>query len=183
MRSDAESEWSVLLAAANRGDAAAYRRFLTQVAPALRSFVRRALSRSGAPQADAEDIVQEILLAVHLKRQTWISSAPVAPWVFTIARHKTIDFLRRHGRRVHLPIDDFTEVLSAGADAPDLIGTDIDRCLATLSPVQRKVVRSIAVDGASIAQTATNFSMSQGAVRVALHRGLAALAAKFSSER
>ncbi len=91
--------------------------------------------------------MQEILLAIHLKRQTWISGAPVAPWVFTIARHKVIDFLRRRGRRIHLPLDDFAETLAAESEEPSLIGADIDRHLDSLSTVQRKVVRSIAVDG------------------------------------
>ncbi len=182
MRDDRESEWGFLLRAANAGDALAYQRFLVHLTPALRSFVRRALARAQAPEADSEDIVQETLLAIHLKRQTWIASAPVAPWVFTIARHKIIDFLRRRGRRLHLPLDDFAETLAAEADAPSLIGADIDRHLDSLSTVQRKVVKSIAVSGASIAETAAELSMSQGAVRVALHRGLAALAAKFSTE-
>ena len=181
MRNEQESEWTRLLRAANAGDAPAYERFLTLSAPALRSFVRRSLARAAAPEADAEDIVQEILLAVHLKRSTWIESAPVAPWLFTIARHKTIDFLRRRGRRIHLPLEDFSESLAAETEEPSLIGVDIDRHLDSLSSVQRKVVRSIAVTGASIAETAADLSMTPGAVRVALHRGLAALAAKFST--
>lgn len=181
MREGTDREWVFLMQAANGGDALAYQRLLTQLTPALRSFVRRALTRAQAPEADAEDIVQETLLAIHLKRQSWIDGAPVAPWVFTIARHKLIDFLRRRGRRVHLPLDDFSEILAAEAQEPGLSSADIDRHLEALSKVQRKVVKSIAVTGASIAQTATDLSMSEGAVRVALHRGLSALAAKFST--
>lgn len=182
MREDRESEWGFLLRAANAGDASAYQRFLVHLTPALRRFVRRALARAAAAEADAEDIVQEILLAIHLKRQTWIESAPVAPWVFTIARHKVIDFLRRRGRRLHLPLEDFAETLAAEVDEPSHIGADIDRHLDCLPTVQRKVVKSIAVTGASIAETAADLAMSQGAVRVALHRGLAALATKFSTQ-
>ncbi len=181
MRNGTDQEWASLLQAANQGDGQAYQRLLTLLTPALRSFVRRALGRAHAPEADAEDIVQETLLAIHLKRQTWISGAPVAPWVYTIARHKLIDHLRRRGRRVHLPLDDFAEILPAESEAPSMLGSDIDRHLDSLSTVQRKVVRSIAVAGASIAETAADLSMTQGAVRVALHRGLAALAAKFSA--
>jgi RNA polymerase sigma-70 factor, ECF subfamily len=42
-------------------------------------------------------------------------------------------------------------------------------------------VRSISLDGVSIRETAARLNMSEGAVRVALHRGLAALAAKFGT--
>ncbi len=178
MRVDRDSEWSALLRAANAGDAPAYRRFLQQLAPVLRSFVRRMLLRATAPEADAEDIVQEILLAIHTKRNTWIESAPVAPWLFTIARHKTIDALRRRGRRIDVPIDDVAETLAADEDEPNLIGLYIDRNLETLPSGQRKVVEAIAVSGASIAEAAERLSMSRGAVRVALHRGLASLAAR-----
>ncbi len=45
--------------------------------------------------------------------------------------------------------------------------------LQTLPARQRDVLQSIAVDSASIKDTAAKFSMSEGAVRVALHRGLA----------
>jgi RNA polymerase sigma-70 factor (ECF subfamily) len=179
LRDDKESEWGVLLRAANSGDASAYQRLLIELTPTLRRFVRRGLARAAAPEADAEDIVQEILLAIHLKRQTWIETAPVAPWVFTIARHKMIDFLRRRGRRIHLPLEDFAESLAAEPE-PAQIGADISRHLDSLSNVQRKVVKSIAVTGASISETAADLAMSPGAVRVALHRGLAVLAAKFA---
>ncbi len=178
MRVDRESEWGALLRAANAGDALAYQRILKQLAPVLRSYVRRWLARSFVPEADAEDIVQEILLAIHVKRQTWIETAPVAPWVFTIARHKIIDALRRRGRRIDLPIDDFAETLAADQDEPNLIGLYLDRHLESLPSVQRRVVRAVAVSGASISEAAETLSMSRGAIRVALHRGLAALAAR-----
>jgi RNA polymerase sigma-70 factor, ECF subfamily len=183
VRVDRESEWGVLLRAANAGDALAYQRILKQLAPVLRSYVRRWLARSLVPEADAEDIVQEILLAIHTKRHTWIETAPVAPWVFTIARHKIIDAMRRRGRRIDVPIDDFAETLAADQDEPNLIGLYIDRNLQTLPGVQRKVVQAIAVSGASITEAAETLGMNRGAVRVALHRGLAALAARTTSKR
>jgi RNA polymerase sigma-70 factor (ECF subfamily) len=182
VRVDRESEWGNLLRAANAGDALAYQRILQQLAPVLRSFVRRWLARSFVPEADAEDIVQEILLAIHTKRHTWIETAPVAPWVFTIARHKVIDALRRRGRRIDVPIDDYAETLAVDEGEPNLIGLFIDRNLETLPNVQRKVVKAIAVSGASITEAAETLAMSKGAVRVALHRGLAALAARTAAK-
>ena len=178
MRVDRESEWGSLLRAANAGDALAYQRILKQLAPVLRSYVRRWLARSFVPEADAEDIVQEILLAIHIKRQTWIETAPVAPWVFTIARHKIIDALRRRGRRIDVANRRFRRDSGGRSDEPNLIGLYLDRHLESLPSVQRKVVRAIAVSGASISEAAESLAMSRGAVRVALHRGLAALAAR-----
>jgi RNA polymerase sigma-70 factor, ECF subfamily len=93
-----------------------------------------------------------------------------------------IDTLRRRGRRINLPLDGFAEGLVGGESEPSMLVADVDRHLECLPAGQRNVVRAIAVDGASISETAARLSMTNGAVRVALHRGLAALAAKFNGE-
>src|ERR1700743_3128229 len=97
------------------GDSGAYQRLLKAITPVLRAGARRGLSRAGQPIDQSEDIVQDILLAVHLKRHTWDANAPFAPWLFAIARNKLIDALRRRGRRIFVNIDDFAETL---ADQP-----------------------------------------------------------------
>src|SRR5215469_15506943 len=93
------------------GDSEAYRRLLKAITPILRAAARRGLSRAGQSVDQSEDIVQDILLAVHLKRHTWDTNAPFAPWLFAIARNKLIDALRRRGKRVFVNIDDFAETL------------------------------------------------------------------------
>ncbi len=160
------------------GDAAAYQRLLRAVTPVLRAAARRGLARAGQPVDQSEDIVQEILLAVHLKRHTWDVSAPFAPWLFAIARNKLIDALRRRGRRVFVNIDDFAEMIAAEPAAETAPASEVAAQLQTLPARQRDVVQSIAVESASIKDTARKFAMSEGAVRVALHRGLASLTAR-----
>jgi RNA polymerase sigma-70 factor (ECF subfamily) len=177
-----EKEWALLMRAGNAGDADSYRRLLMQLTSVLRAVARRGLASAGMADTDAEDVVQETLLAIHLKRQSWDEDAPIGPWLRAIARHKMIDALRRRGRRIGLPLDDFSEVLAGGESEPSLIVGDVDRHLPGLPAGQRNVVRAIAVDGATIDETAARLSMTKGAVRVALHRGLAALAAKFNME-
>jgi len=160
------------------GDAAAYHRLLRAVTPVLRAAARRGLARAGQPVDQSEDIVQEILLAVHLKRHTWDVSAPFAPWLFAIARNKLIDALRRRGRRVFVNIDDFAETIAGEPAAETAPASEVAAELQSLPARQRDVVRSIAVESASIQETARKFAMSEGAVRVALHRGLASLTAR-----
>jgi RNA polymerase sigma-70 factor, ECF subfamily len=179
-----EKEWALLMRAGNAGDADSYRRLLLQLTPLLRAVARRGLARAGMADTDAEDVVQEVLLAIHLKRQSWDEDGPFGPWLRAIARHKVIDALRRRGRRrIEVPLDDFAEALAGGESEPIMLVANVDRHLECLPAGQRKVVRAIAVDGASISEAAARLSMTNGAVRVALHRGLAALAAKFSGER
>jgi RNA polymerase sigma-70 factor, ECF subfamily len=168
--------------AGNAGDAESYRRLLLQLTPVLRAVARRGLASAGLADTDAEDVVQETLLAVHLKRQSWDEDAPIGPWLRAIARHKMIDTLRRRGRRIDVPLDDFAEVLGGGESEPSMLVADVDRHLESLPAGQRKVVRAIAVDGASISEAAARLSTTKGAVRVALHRGLRALASKINAE-
>jgi RNA polymerase sigma-70 factor (ECF subfamily) len=177
-----DGEWTGLMRAANAGDAAAYDRLLRLVAPVMRAMARRGLSRAGQPTDQCEDIVQEILLAVHLKRHTWDEAAPFGPWLFAIARNKLIDALRRRGRRVFVDIDDFADMLPGEEPKETLAPQEVETHLAALPPRQRDVLRAITVESASIRETAARLAMSEGAVRVALHRGLASLAAKLREE-
>jgi len=87
-----ETELAGLLRAAIAGDERSYAAFLEQVATMIRSFLRRRIAHAAI---DPEDVVQETLLAVHLKRHTWATDAPVMPWLYAIARHKLVDALRR----------------------------------------------------------------------------------------
>jgi RNA polymerase sigma-70 factor, ECF subfamily len=171
-------DWTGLMRSALAGDAAAYQRLLGAIAPVLRANARRALARAGQPIDQSEDIVQDILLAVHLKRHTWDANAPLAPWLFAIARNKLIDALRRRGRRVFVNIDDFSETLPSEPPEQTVPAAEVAAQLERLPARQRDVLQSIAVDGVSIKATAEKLAMSEGAVRVALHRGLASLTAR-----
>jgi len=173
-----DDEWTDLMRSANAGDTAAYHRLLSAIVPALRAAARRDLLRAGQPTEQAEDIVQDVLLTVHLKRHTWDPTAPFAPWLFAIARNKLIDALRRRGRRVFVNIDDFTEVLPGEETQEDLPSVEIETHLKSLPDRQRDVLQSIAVDGLSITETAAKLAMKEGTVRVALHRGLQRLQAR-----
>ena len=177
-----EDEWTGLMRSAISGDNAAYQRLLSAIAPVLRATARRGLARAGQPVDQSEDIVQDILLAVHLKRHTWDANAPFAPWLFAIARNKLIDSLRRRGRRGFVNIDDFAETIPSEPAAETAPASDVAAQLKSLPPRQRDVLQSIAVDSASIKDTAAKFAMSEGAVRVALHRGLASLTAKLREQ-
>lgn len=178
-----ERDWASWMKAAHAGDAAAYRRLLEALTPFLRAVVRRRGAGPGLDAADVEDVVQETLLAIHLKRGTWDPRQPVGPWVAAIARNKLIDAMRRRGRRIDVPIDDFLETLPAPEPDGELSSREAERLLEVLKGRQHQVVKAITVDGEDIRGAAERLHMSEGAVRVALHRGLAALSAAYRSFR
>jgi RNA polymerase sigma-70 factor (ECF subfamily) len=178
-----EDEWSALMRAANAGDEVAYGRLLRALAPVLRGVARRGLRSAGRGEIEAEDIVQETLLAIHLKRQTWDSDSLFSPWLWTIARNKLIDTLRRSGRRAEVPIEDWSDILAAEEPRPDVASDLVTQQLETLPPRQRDVVSAVAIKGDSTREAAVRLDMTEGAVRVALHRGLSALASELRSKR
>jgi RNA polymerase sigma-70 factor (ECF subfamily) len=158
------------------GDEAAYGRLLRELTPHLRAWARAGLSRAGRSTAEAEDIVQEVLIAVHTKRTSWIPTEPVVPWLRAILKHKLIDTLRRRGSSGHVDIDDLAEAIAAPSDEPEIATRDVVKLAEGLPAGQKAVIRAMFVDGHNTAETAQALSMSEGAVRVALHRGLAGLA-------
>jgi len=176
---DTEKEWASLMRAAMEGDAPAYRRLLTSLTPALRSVARRNCSRVGLDGSEAEDVVQEVLLAVHLKRHTWDPERPFGPWIMTIARNKLIDARRRRGKGAPLPIEDLADILSADGNEESMDRFDLDRMLESLGDRQRDLVRSLSLEGRSVQETAARLNMSEVAVRVALHRAIKALADRY----
>jgi len=74
-----------------------------------------------------------------------------------------------------VPIDDVIDVLPAAEPVEHLTERDAEQILSKLEGRQREIVESISINGSSIRETATKLSISEGAVRVALHRGLATL--------
>ncbi len=172
----AEEEWALLMRGAIAGDAVAYRRLLCSLTPALRTVTRRNCARIGLDGAEAEDIVQEVLLAIHLKRDSWDTDRPIGPWIMTIARNKLVDARRRRGNRQVQQVDDLADILIAERSDDAMDRQDIDRLLEKLGERPRDLVRSLSVEGRSVQETAVRLNMTEGAVRVALHRAIKTLA-------
>lgn len=157
------------------GDQTAYRELLEQLAATFRRSIRGGLSRSGQGNAEVEDIVQEILLAVHLKRHTWDPALPFAPWVRAVARHKLVDAVRRQKVRHFVPLEEQVDFLAAPVDTKTDLG-DAEKMISLLNARQQLIVRAVAIDGRSAAEVGREIDMTEGAVRVALHRALKELA-------
>ena len=167
-----DNELALLLRAAIAGDERAYGAFLQKAAGLVRGFARRRIAQGGI---DPEDVVQETLLAIHIKRHTWRDDGSATPWIYAIARHKLIDAFRRRGRRIEIEIGEIAE--SVAQPEPDTASDrEIGRALDVLAPGQRAAVAAICIDGRSIGEATRHLGLSESAVRVALHRGLAAIA-------
>ncbi len=162
------------------GDASSYHSLLNKLATHLRSFFRKRLA--GLPE-EAEDLVQEVLLAIHNQRHTYDARLPLTAWVHGIARYKLIDLLRRRSRSDLLndSLDEGEELFVAPDDEAAEAHYDIAKLLQQLPDRQRLPIQYVKIEGASVADTAARTGMSVSAVKVGIHRGLKALAAKIGS--
>jgi RNA polymerase sigma-70 factor (ECF subfamily) len=117
-------------------------------------------------------------LAVRLASPRCNATRTAPSLIASFAAVSLIDALRRRGRRIFVNIDDFAETIPSEPAVETIPASEIAAQLRSLPARQREVLQSIAVDSTSIKDTAAKFAMSEGAVRVALHRGLASLTAK-----
>ena len=173
--SDVEPRLKALMLLSLAGDAAAETSLLRTLAPAVRRYFAR---RLGDGAADAEDLVQETLIALHAKRHTFDVRQPLTPWVYAIARYRLADHFRRRRTRREAPLDDAGELV--GPDDFEAAGArqDLARLLALLPERQRRLVTDVKLAARSIEETAALAGMSAAAVKVAVHRAVAALARK-----
>lgn len=175
---DIEERLRGLLLQGLAGDAGAYQRFLKELSAHLRAFLRRRLAQR---PDEVEDLVQETLLAVHNQRHTYRTDMPVTAWAHAIARYKLIDWLRAHAAREarHEPLDDNADALFATGDSDAAEARrDLGQLLGLLPDRQRLPIVHMKLEGLSVVETAQRTGLSESAVKVGVHRGLKALAAK-----
>lgn len=178
-----ETELRALMLAGRNGDAVAYRSLLEKLSAQLRGYFKGQLNRVNRSIVEAEDLVQETLLAIHTRSATYDTSQLFTPWVYAIARYKLIDYLRRTTTSSKdVPVRE-TEDLSGHDDQGQVESNlDLTKLLAELSPRVRKAIQLVKLDGLSVSEAASRCGMSESAVKVSVHRGLKALARLVSKE-
>ena len=182
-----EEAWASAMRKERFGDRFAYEHFLRELAAHLRRVIRYRLSHTGLNPVEAEDVVQEVLIAVHSRRNQWDPSRPFLPWLNAIARYKIIDAARRLQKeargRVDLDDEQWSSLLAFDLCDPEESSIDIERLISELPKGQQLVARAIGIHGASPSQAAAQLGMNEGAVRVAFHRALKRLMAAAKGQR
>lgn len=154
------------MAAAQDGDAQAYRCLLGEVTQWLQRYYERRL-----PPPAQDDAVQDTLLALHAKRHTYDPSRPFAYWLSAIARHKWIDRLRVMRQ---VSTETLDENLSIAGDHGDAVidASTLNKLLSYLKPPQAEVIRLVKLHGFTIEEAASQVGQSPSLVKVNIHRGL-----------
>lgn len=168
-----------LMRRAQSGDADAYLCLLEEVVPRVRDIVAR--RGRGRSQADVEDLVQDVLLSVHVARATYDPRRPFVPWLLAITRHRLADGARRFARRDarEVQVEDLDVTFSSAATHSTLDDSaetaDLRQAMAALPVKQREAIQLLKLEELSLKEAAVVTGTSVGALKVATHRAIATL--------
>ncbi|WP_375466164.1 RNA polymerase sigma factor [uncultured Methylobacterium sp.] len=179
-----EEDLAAAMAAAQGGDAAAYRTLLNACLPVIAGMARA----QGARGEAVDDVVQDTLLTIHRARASYDPARPFLPWLRAITRRRAIDRLRRAGRRpreVHDPLAYEAHPDSGPAPAHGIEtrqrDAELARAVAALPEGQRQAVEHLAYGERSLDEASALTGRSKGALKVNLHRALRALRGKLGA--
>ena len=161
--------WGEMMSAAQTGDAVIYEELLGELVVWLRRYYRRRL-----PPGTVDDVVQDVLLAVHEKRATYDPNRPFGPWLAAIARYKWIDRVRSMRAEATDPLDDSYGIPDHGEAV--VAGSVFKQLLEVLKPAQAAAIRLVKIEGYSIEEASKATGQSEALVKVNIHRGLKRLA-------
>jgi len=176
------SSFPELLAAAQGGDEQAFAVLWRDLQPAVLRYLRVA-----APEA-AEDLAADTWVSVirGLGRFRGDGRAFRA-WVFTVARHRAIDWRRQAARRAtqSVPVEELAQLSAPDDPVAAVLEAQSTRAalalLAELPPDQAEVVALRVLGGLEVAEVAGIVGKRPGAVRVLAHRGLRRLAKRMEA--
>jgi RNA polymerase sigma-70 factor, ECF subfamily len=173
-----DAELERLLAACARRDSRALRVLYDQTAPHLLASLMRILRQ----RALAEDVLQEVFVNIW-QRATQYEPQRGRPraWLFSIARHRAIDVLRREKPDTELGADLVERIADPSADdatesiTGSRVSAALTRCLDLLNGDQRRGIQLAFVDGLSHAEIATVTGEPLGTIKSWIRRGLLSL--------
>ncbi len=180
--------WEILserMRAAQEGDSREYELLLNQCREILFHF----LSQKVRNEDDREDLIQDILIGMHKAKVTYRPDRPFAPWFFSIARYKTIDYIRRVSSKgdkvVSLEMEDFPQPVPSSTPEDDWeTAKGLESWLSVLEPRQRQIVTMAKLEGLSVREISQKTGLSESNVKVIVHRSMEKMKRFFSeSER
>jgi RNA polymerase sigma-70 factor (ECF subfamily) len=173
-----------VLAAAQRGEEWAVGVLWRDLHPRLSRYLR------GLAPDVAEDVESEAWIVAARDLGSFVGGEDAfRAWLFTVARHRLLDWRRRAGRRpaTTVPVEELAEL--AGGDDPARTAEEalsLDAALGVvrqLTPEQAEVILLRVVAGLSVERVAAMVGKRPGAVRALQHRALRRLAQLLGASR
>ena len=160
-----------LIAVRDKRDRAAFGRLFDYFAPRLKGI----MMRGGLTDGSAEDVVQDVMLAVWHKAAQFDPHRPeAAGWIYGIARNRRIDLARR--RPLSLP-DEMPEPENLEPDAAQILALQqeaqhLSEALERLAPEQAEVLRAAYFDEISHSRISALQGLPLGTIKSRIRLGL-----------
>jgi RNA polymerase sigma-70 factor, ECF subfamily len=179
----------VLVGAAVAGDRSAQGRLLDAIQPLVVRYCRARVGRQERSHASADDVAQEVLLAVLTALPSYKDQGrPFLAFVYGIAAHKVADAHRAAARNRSEPVPEIPDTPDELRDGPEQsalsgeLSNRMAQLMSTLPPKQREILVLRVVVGLTAEETADAVDSTPGAVRVAQHRALNRLRKALAAE-
>ncbi len=169
-----------LLARARHGEVLALNVLIAAVRKAVHRYCRARLSTYSGGAEVAEDVTQEVCLAVvDVLPRYQDQGAPFAALVFAIASNKVADAQRRYARTPFHGVEELPEQVDTtlGPEQQTMARSDVEAALGllgSLPPRMARVVR-LRAEGLSAEDVGELVGLTANAVRVTQHRALTRL--------
>lgn len=166
----------LLEAVAERRDRSAFSELFDYFAPRLKGFIRR----RGVEASRAEDLAQEVMLTVwHRATLYKQGQGSVSTWIFTIARNKHIDFVRRERRPEFDPNDPAfvgeSEPAGEAIVSQEQVGAKLRAAIRNLPSDQAEVLHKNFFEDKTHSEVAAALNLPLGTVKSRLRLALAKL--------
>lgn len=150
-----------LVEAARAGDRASFAALYRRFSRAVHGIVMARVARG-----DVDDIVQDVFLVAMERMSTLHDPAAFPGWLAAIARHRAVDHLRRAPRTTELP----ELAAPSGADRAEAMAALA--AIRALPPAYSETLTLRLVEGLTGPEIAACTGLTEGSVRVNLHRGM-----------
>jgi RNA polymerase sigma factor (sigma-70 family) len=174
MRNDRDKRWRALMLSAQHGDGKAYAQLLSELLPLL----RRIVSQKWPNALESEDVVQEILVSLHLVRHTYDANRPFMPWLMTIATRRIADAARRRYARSanETTVDVMPETFSGDDTKTEQETSDdqeaLSKAMSVLPEGQREAIELLKIQGLSLDEASQVTGKSVASLKTGVHRAI-----------
>ena len=166
-----------LMLEAQGGNSTSYETLLSEVYVFLESYLNSKVYN----KSQIDDVIQEIILAIHNSRHTFDSSKSFMSWLLAIAHYKVSDHLRFEFKQKTQELED--SILDASSDAlTTLIESQnaqlLHQAINELDQKPREIIKLLKIDGCKISEVSLQLNLSESNVKVIAHRAYQSLELK-----
>lgn len=170
-----------LMKEAQEGNSTSYETLLSEVYMFLESYLNSKVYN----KSQIDDVIQEVLLAVHNARHTFDCSKSFMSWLLAIAHYKVSDHLRYQFKQKTQELED--SIIDGNSDALTALIENqsiqlLHSAIEELDQKPRQVIQLLKIEGIKISEVAHKLNLSESNVKVIAHRAYQRLQTKLRSK-